>query len=112
VEREGVQNPSASGAFPRLLQIARERRVLPLEEVVHKMTGATAERFGLEGRGVLREGAPADITVFDWENVRDNTGEGEGGAAPTGIEYVFVNGSKIVGSGKKENPLSAGIPLP
>jgi N-acyl-D-amino-acid deacylase len=111
VERTGVQNPSAYGAFPRLLQIARERRLLPLEEAVRKMTGATAERFGLAGRGLLKEGFPADITVFDWENVRDNTTTSETSMAPSGIEYVFVNGQKIIGAGRKEHPLNAGVPL-
>jgi N-acyl-D-aspartate/D-glutamate deacylase len=89
VERTGVQNPSAYSAFPRLLQIARERRLLPLEDAVRKMTGATAERFGLSDRGHLKEGAPADITVFDGENIRDNSTTTETDAAPTGIDYVI-----------------------
>ena len=111
IERAGVQNPAAHGAFPRLLQISRERSLIPLEEAVRKMSGATAERFGLTGRGRLADGLPADITVFDWENVRDNTSASDASAAPHGIEYVFVNGKKIIGSGKKENPLNAGVPL-
>jgi N-acyl-D-amino-acid deacylase len=111
VERTGIQNPSAYGAFPRLLQLARERRLLPMEEAVRKMTGATAERFGLSDRGHLKEGLPADITVFDGENIRDNTTLLEMDAAPTGIDYVFVNGKKIIGSGRKEKPLNAGVPL-
>jgi N-acyl-D-amino-acid deacylase len=111
IERAGVQNPAARGAFPRLLQMSRDRKLLPLEEAVRKMTGATAERFGLAGRGHLAEGAPADITVFDWENVRDNTSPSDTSAPPHGIEYVFVNGKKVIGSGKKENPLNAGVPI-
>jgi len=111
VEPSGVQNPAAHGAFPRLLQLARDRRLLPLEEVVRKMTGATAERFGLVGRGRLGEGLPADITVFAWDTVQDNTTPEDTSAAPQGIEYVFVNGKKIIGSGKKEHPLNAGVPL-
>jgi N-acyl-D-amino-acid deacylase len=75
------------------------------------MTGATAERFGLTGRGRLAAGLPADITVFDWENMRDNTISAEATAPPQGIEYVFVNGKKIIGSSKKEHPLNAGVPL-
>jgi N-acyl-D-amino-acid deacylase len=111
VEPAGVQNPAAYGAFPRLLQLIRDRRLLPIEEAVRKMTGATAERFGLTGRGRLGEGLPADITVFDWENVRDNTSAEEPSALPDGIEYVFLNGKKIIGSAKKEHPLNAGVPL-
>ncbi len=102
--------------------MAREQKLLQLEEVVRKMTGATAERFGLAGRGTLTEGAPADITVFDWESVSEGVSSertpshapaatASTPAAPQGIDYVFVNGKKIIGSGKKENPLNAGVPL-
>jgi N-acyl-D-amino-acid deacylase len=132
VERFGVQNPAAYGAFPRLLRLARERKLLRLEDAVRKMTGAGAERFGLSGRGTVAEGRPADLTVFDWESVGEGAttdrgpGRAAGGAstsgpgapaggtpppAPVGIDYVFVNGKKIIGSGKRENPLSAGVPL-
>lgn len=113
VERGGVQNPAAYGSFPRLLRLARERRILSLEDAVRKMTGATAERFGLTGRGHLVEGQPADITVFDWENVSEGSAgdKGPSSAAPEGIDYVFVNGKKIIGSGRKESPLNAGAPL-
>jgi N-acyl-D-amino-acid deacylase len=111
VELSGVQNPAAYGAFPRLLQLARDRGLLPLEEAVRKMTGAAAERFGLSGRGRLAVGQPADITVFDWDTIRDNTTPDDTSAAPQGIEYVFVNGKKIIGSAKKEHPLNAGVPL-
>jgi N-acyl-D-amino-acid deacylase len=120
VERFGVQNPAAYAAFPRLLEMAREHKLLRLEEAVHKMTGAAAERFSLHGRGTLAEGLPADITVFDWDTVGDSAGtekkpkagaQAPAAAVPRGIDYVFVNGKKIIGSGKKENPLSAGVPL-
>jgi N-acyl-D-aspartate/D-glutamate deacylase len=111
VERAGVQNPSAFGCYPRLLRMVREKRLLALEEAVRKMSGAAAERFGLTGRGVLKEGYAADIVVFDWENVQENEAAAGAGAPPSGIEYVFVNGKKIIGSGRKENPLNAGVPL-
>jgi N-acyl-D-amino-acid deacylase len=111
VERTGVQNPAAYGAFPRLLQLVRERQLMPIEDAIRKMTGATAKRFGLADRGLLAQGQPADITVFDAENVRDNTTTTETSAAPTGIDYVFVNGKKIIASGRRESPLNAGVPL-
>jgi N-acyl-D-amino-acid deacylase len=111
VERAGTQNPGAFGAFPRFLQKAREKRLLSLEETIRKMTGAAAERFGIADRGFLREKLAADITVFDWESVADNTTPQATDAAPSGIHYVFVNGRKMIGSGRRENPLSAGIPL-
>ncbi len=108
VEPSGAQNPSAFGAFPRFLRLAREKKLLSLEEAVHKMTGAAADRFGLSGRGVLAEGAPADVVVFDPETVGDAE---EPGGAPAGIEYVFINGKKVLSGGKKDPPLNSGVPL-
>jgi len=43
--------------------------------------------------------------------VRDNTTTAETSTAPSGIEYVFVNGQKIIGAGRKEHALNAGVPL-
>ena len=54
VEPQGNQNPAAFGCFPRLLQMAREKKVLSLEQAVHKMTGASAQRVGIKDRGRLK----------------------------------------------------------
>jgi N-acyl-D-amino-acid deacylase len=97
-EPGGHQNPAAYGTFPRFLRIARERKNISLEEAVHKMTGAAAERFRLEGRGQLKKGSAADVTVFDWESVTDHVNE-TGDASPSGIEHVFVNGRQILDMG-------------
>jgi len=109
VERSGVQNPAAFHAFPRLLRLARDGSLLPLEDIIRRITGAAAERFAIRDRGLLKEGLAADITVFEWESIRE--GDGDGGLAPEGIEYVFVNGRKVIGAGKKESPLNAGVPI-
>jgi N-acyl-D-amino-acid deacylase len=111
-ERSGVQNPAAFGAFPRFLRLAREKRLLSLEDAVRKMSGATAERFGITDRGTLAEGKAADITVLDWEATRETEDPDCPAGAPSGIEYVFINGRKIMSAGKKESPLHAGVPLP
>ncbi len=92
VAREGVQNPAAFGNFPRFLQYARDDRLLSLEAVIHKMTGAAAEQFAIKDRGALQKNMAADITVFNWEKVRDNNTKEKTDQKPTGIEYVFING--------------------
>jgi N-acyl-D-amino-acid deacylase len=92
VEPAGMQNPGAFGAFPGFLQAVREEKIIRLEEAVHKMTGANAERFGLRDRGLLREGLAADITVFDPQHVRDNTTPQASDRFPDGITHVYING--------------------
>ncbi len=57
------------------------------------MTGAAAARLGLRQRGVLRDGAYADIVVFDPATVRSNATYDDPRRFPDGIEHVIVNGT-------------------
>jgi N-acyl-D-amino-acid deacylase len=109
VEEAGVQNPSAFGCFPRFLEWARDKELITLEEAVRKMTGATAERFGITDRGFLKKGLAADVTVFDCNTVKDNNTVSETGNAPTGIEMVFINGARVVRDGKVDPTVKAGV---
>lgn len=109
-EPGGRENPAAFGTFPRFLRTARKTGNLSLGEVVHKMTGAAASRFGLDRRGLLREGFAADITVFDWNSV----GDGETDAKevpPRGIDHVFVNGVALLSHGRLTRASRAGRSL-
>jgi N-acyl-D-amino-acid deacylase len=108
VATEGAQNPACFGNFPRFLQYARDFRLLSLEEVVHKMTGASAERFVIRERGVLRKGYAADITVFDWERIKDNNTPVKTDQRPTGIEAVFINGKQVLSDAGVKGSLEAG----
>ncbi len=111
IEPEGIQNPGAFGCFPRFLQLARETGVISLEETVHKLTGKNAARAGIKDRGILQKGLAADITVFDKENIADNTTLENSSARPTGIDMVFLNGKKILEQGKAIPGVFAGSVL-
>jgi N-acyl-D-amino-acid deacylase len=64
------------------------------------MTGLTAKSFGLEGRGALREGAYADVTIFDPGGV-DEAATFERPIQPAkGIGTVIVNGAVVWQDGK------------
>ncbi len=109
VAREGVQNPGAFGNFPRFLQYARDYDLLSLEAVVHKMTGASAERFQVKDRGVLKKGLAADITVFDWKRVKDNNTDHKTDKRPDGIEMVFINGTQVVNGPEIDSTANNGV---
>ena len=111
MELSGIQNPHCYGALPRLLQLIREKNLIPLEEAVYKMTGAAAERFGLSDRGVLENGKAADITVMKWDEIQDNNSPGSEYLPPSGIRHVFINGKLVFYNGKINGPLDSGAVL-
>ena len=59
------------------------------------MTGLPAERFGLDNRGMLREGAYADITLFDPATISDEATFDEPVRPARGIHTVIVNGEPV-----------------
>ncbi len=97
----GHPHPRAYGTFPRVLgHYVRDKQVLPLETALYKMTGMPADRMGLNDRGYLREGYFADITIFDPATVADQSTFEAPHQYPSGIDYVFVNGVKVVDKGE------------
>ncbi|MEY4361026.1 MAG: hypothetical protein RL391_332 [Actinomycetota bacterium] len=88
----------------------RDRKVLSLEQAVHKLTKVQADLFRFTDRGELRPGAYADIVVFDASTVgtgpvrrvRDFPADGERltADAPTGMVLTYVNGHKVVERGR------------
>jgi N-acyl-D-aspartate/D-glutamate deacylase len=96
----GLPHPRSYGTFPRVLgRYVRELGVLSLEEAIRKMTSWPATRMRLERRGVIREGAWADITIFDFDRVTDRATYDEPVLFPEGIEYVLVNGVVVIEDG-------------
>ena len=101
-------HPRGWGSYPRILgRYVRDEHLLSVEEAVHKMTGAPAARVGLRDRGLVREGAFADITIFDPRRVIDRATFELPNQYPEGIEYVLVNGQISVDKGQR-TPVLAG----
>jgi N-acyl-D-amino-acid deacylase len=98
---DAAPHPRLWGSFPRVLgHYGRLLGLFPLETAVHKMTGLTAKNFGLKDRGVLREGAYADLTLFDADTV-DEAATYEKPIAPSrGIDTVIVNGAMVWREGR------------
>lgn len=97
----GSLHPRGAGTFPRVLGLyVRERHWLSLPEAVHKMTALPAQRLGWKDRGILREGAYADLVLFNPATVIDRSTFQNPFALPTGIEKVFVNGVLVWNNGK------------
>lgn len=87
----------------------RDRKLMPIEEAVKKLTSVQASILGLTDRGELRPGAWADVVVFDFDTVapgpirrvRDFPADADRLTAdqPSGIRHVLVNGTPIIRDG-------------
>lgn len=93
-------HPRSSGTFPRVLgKYVREEKTLRLEEAVNKMTGFTATRFNLQGKGLIKVGMDADLVIFDPDTIIDGADFKDPFKDPIGINYVFINGEIIIDNG-------------
>jgi N-acyl-D-amino-acid deacylase len=107
-EPDGLQNPAAYGCFPRFIEMTRDKKLISREQVIHKMTGASARRFNIRDRGILKQGKAADITILDWDRVQDNTTPEQTDLRPSGVESVFINGVQVVENGRANTALRPG----
>jgi N-acyl-D-amino-acid deacylase len=97
----GSRHPRGAGTFPRVLGLyVREKHWLTLPDAIRKMTSLPAKRLNWKDRGVLREGAFADLVLFNPETVIDRSTFSNPFTLPSGIEKVFVNGTLVWNSGK------------
>jgi N-acyl-D-amino-acid deacylase len=90
---EPFTHPRAWGAMPRFLgRYVRDQKLMPLEEALRKITSMPAQREHLQGRGLLKIGYFADITVFDPNTIIDEATYKEPNKPAKGVDYVIVNG--------------------
>lgn len=93
----GKPHPRAYGSFPRVLgKYVREERILPLHEMIRRLTTQPARIIGLQDRGIVRAGLKADLVVFDEKSVVDTATYAEPRKYPKGIDYVIVNGRIVI----------------
>jgi N-acyl-D-amino-acid deacylase len=98
----GVPHPRTYGTTARVLgRYVRDEAALGLETAVAKLTSVPADRLGLRDRGVVREGALADLVVFDPATVIDRATYADPAVYPDGIDEVLVNGRAAVLGGEE-----------
>jgi N-acyl-D-amino-acid deacylase len=106
---DSYPHPRLWGTFPRVLgHYARDLKLFSLEEAVRKMTGHPASVFGMVDRGVIREGAYADMVLFDPDTVSDAATYEAPTQPAVGILETWVNGQSAYVSGEGATAARAG----
>jgi N-acyl-D-amino-acid deacylase len=94
-------HPRAYGNFARLLgKYVRDEQVIPMEEAIHKLTKLSADKLGIQKRGLLKPGYYADVVLFDPENIQDHATFPEPHQYATGVQHVWVNGQQVLKNGE------------
>ncbi|HEY6178818.1 MAG TPA: amidohydrolase family protein [Kofleriaceae bacterium] len=94
-------HPRAYGNFSRFLgHYARDRKLMPLEQAIHRLTGLPAHNWKLEGRGCLNAGCYADVVVFDPATIADHATYDHPQQFATGVSEVYVNGVLVLHAGE------------
>jgi N-acyl-D-amino-acid deacylase len=94
-------HPRAYGNFARFLgHYVRERRLMPLEEGIRRITRLPATNWKLRDRGCLDPGCHADLVVFDPATISDHATFEKPMTFATGVSDVFVNGVQVLRDGE------------
>jgi N-acyl-D-amino-acid deacylase len=97
----GNPHPRSYGTNARVLaEYVRKRGVLSLEDAVRRMTSLPAHTFGLQDRGLVKEGMAADLVIFDPAHVEDKATYAKPHQYAQGFDFVLVNGKIAVDDGK------------
>ena len=98
---EAHTHPRAMGSMPRFLgHYVRDEHLLPLEAAIRKITSLPAQREHLDGRGLLKLGYFADITIFDPATIIDHASFTKPDQLSDGIDFAIVNGQVEYDHGK------------
>lgn len=90
-------HPRMYGAFPKVISdYVMKRRILSLEEAIHKMTLLPATRMNLLEIGAIKEGFYADLNVFDPTVFTDKSTYQQGKQFARGLRWTVLNGTIAV----------------
>ncbi|MCB1572153.1 MAG: amidohydrolase family protein, partial [Xanthomonadales bacterium] len=94
-------HPRAYGNVARFLgHYVRERKLMSLQEAIHRLGGLPAQNWKLRDRGCLAPGCHADIVIFDPATIDDHATYAAPMQYATGVSDVFVNGIQVLRDGE------------
>ncbi|QIB66184.1 N-acyl-D-amino-acid deacylase family protein [Kineobactrum salinum] len=94
-------HPRSSGSFARVLgHYSRDLKLLPLEEVIRKLTSLPADHLRIHDRGRIEPGLAGDIVIFDPSTITDHATYAHPKRLATGVMSVILNGELVWKDGK------------
>lgn len=94
----GNPHPRLYGSFPRFLrEMVLEKKLMPFEQGIRKMTGLPAQRMKMNKKGILAPDYDADILVFKPEELRDRSDYSCSGKLSEGIRWTVLGGELAAG---------------
>lgn len=96
-------HPRTAGTFTRLIDKYVKTGKLSLYDAINKMTTMPAKKLGLSNKGNLSKGSDADITIFSYDEIKDNATFDNPIKKPDGIKYVLIKGSVALKDGEIVN---------
>ena len=110
----GIGKPSYLfyGCYPKFIgRYVFEKGLLDLETAIYKCTGLPAKEFGIENRGLIKEGYFADLLVMDAHNFKTKAVFRDPINHPTGLEMVLINGKAVIEKGEFKKGVLSGMML-
>lgn len=97
----GRPHPRRNATIPQVFHtLVAGRRVLTLEEAIHKLSGLPAATMGLSGKGFIRPGYDADIAIFKPENISPPADYANPEKLTDGFDHVLIAGTPVLAAGK------------
>ena len=100
-------HPRKFASFPKKYrEFVRDKKLMTLEDFIHRSSGYTAQVLGLNDRGTIQLGNKADILMFDPVKYSEKASFNQWDQLSQGVEYLFVNGQMVIDKGEYKGALA------
>jgi N-acyl-D-amino-acid deacylase len=103
-------HPRLYGTAARVLgRYALREKIIPVEQAVNRLTSKPAKLLKLKDRGVIKEGAKADLVLLDPNTYIDRATYDEPCVPPSGVYMVMINGKRVIDRGEFLSEYPGGV---
>lgn len=99
-QKDKLVHPRCFGTSTKFIKTALSKKLMPIEQAIHKLSGGPAAKLGLTDRGQIHIGYKADLVIFDEKKISDKASYENPYQFSEGVEYVFVNGLAAIADSK------------